>query len=199
MRASDASASKPILIALLTSSVLLLAFMILPVSADAGTSYHSTPFVHGQKYNMTVLTNAASLNFTNGVDITGLGNDSWVGFTAAGSGSGYANVTICKTAGAFPVGQVLPQKVEIYMNSSGTFNPVAVSSYGFINDTATNIPKCFWVYFTFHFSTDQVFMNLSLAVSVQAPVFTSVLPILAISTLLVAQFAISRKRRQQPL
>lgn len=147
--------------------------------------------VNGKPYNFTLTTDSSSTTSP----ITRY-SESKFNFTVAGTGTGWANATLCKTAGNFPPGQAKPQNTKIYLNgtkiTNGTDNTILIEKI----DPSQPV-TCIWVYWTFHHSTNQFSMDLSLAVSLQAPVFTSALPILAISTLLVAQFAISRHRRHR--
>lgn len=178
--------------AIITLSILSIAFLPSQIYASGGASYHSTPFVHGQKYDMNVTTNAVSLVFTNNVDTSGHPNSTWVGFTVTGTGSGFADVSICKTAGAFPLGQISKQKVNLYLNSSGSWTPTPFS-FGFVNETNTNIPRCVWINFTMQFDPDQAL--ISLAVPLQAPSFGDLLPIIVVSTLLIAGYALTKQRK----
>ncbi len=141
---------------------------------------------------MNVTTNAVSLVFTNNVDTSGHPNDTWVGFTVTGTGSGFADVSICKTAGAFPLGQISKQKVNLYLNSSGSWTS-APFSFGFVNETNTNIPQCVWINFTMRFDPDQALISLTLPL--QAPVFVELIPLIVVTTLLVTGYAIAKQRK----
>jgi hypothetical protein len=154
--------------------------------------------VHGKPYNITVNVNSLTFSFANPtsaqpgkINETTTSNNVtsfFFGFNVTGShGSpGFANVTICKTSGFFPPGQI--DKIKMYMNNT------AINA----TQTSSNLmqAKCVWLSYnwTYH-STESLTMDISLAVPLQqAPTFGGALPLVTITALSIAGYALSKKR-----
>ncbi len=178
--------------------ILMLASQSTSQTLATSSSNNTIIQVHGKPYNITVNVNSLTFSFanptsaqpgkinetTNGNNITSF----FFGFNVTGShGSpGFANVTICKTSGFFPPGQI--DKIKMYMNNT------AINA----TQTSSNLrqTQCVWLSYdwTYH-STESLTMNISLAVPLQAPVFGGAIPLLTVTTLLFAGYALSKQRK----
>ena len=191
----------------LSTIIVLIGFFLITNQATTQTlatspSYNTQIQVHGKPYNITVNVDSLTFSFANPTsaqpgkinETTDSNNVTsfFFGFNVTGAhGSpGFANVTICKTSGFFPPGQI--DKIKMYMNST-VINPTQTSS-------KTKQVKCVSLSYnwTYH-STESMTMDVSLSVSLQAPVFDGAIPLLTVTTLLVAGYALSRQRKlRQP-
>jgi hypothetical protein len=178
--------------------IVMLASQTTSQTLASSTSNNTIIQVHGKPYNITVNVNSLTFSFANPTsaqpgkinETTNSNNVTsfFFGFNVTGShGSpGFANVTICHTSGFFPPGQI--NKINMYMNNTK------------INATQTSSnlmqAKCVWLSYnwTYH-STESLTMNISLAVPLQqTPTFDGAIPLLAVATLSIAGYALSKQR-----
>ncbi len=154
--------------------------------------------VHGKPYNITVNVDSQTFSFANPTSaqpgkINETTNSNSVtsfffGFNVTGAhGSpGFANVTICKTSGFFPPGQI--DKIKMYMNNT------AINA----TQTSSNLQQtqCVWLSYNWTYqSTESFTMDISLAVPLQqTPTFDATVPLVAITTLSIAGYALSKQR-----
>lgn len=166
-------------------------------SLASSPTYNTQIQVHGKPYNITVNVDSLTFSFANPTsaqpgkinETTSISNVTsfFFGFNVTGThGSpGFANVTICKTSGLFPPGQI--DKIKMYMNNT------AISA----TQTSSNLQhaQCVWLTYnwTYH-STESLTMNISLAVPLQSPAFEGAIPLLAVATLTITGYAISKQR-----
>jgi len=180
--------------------ILLLSSQSTSQALATSTSNNTIIQVHGKPYNITVNVDSQTFSFANPTSAQpGKINETttssnvtsfFFGFNVTGAhGSpGFANVTICKTSGFFPPGQI--DKINMYMNNTK------------INATQTSSNlrqvQCVWLSYnwTYH-STESLTMNISLAVPLQSPAFDGAIPLLAVSTLIITGYALSKQRRMR--
>lgn len=187
----------------LSTIIVLIGFLLLasqstPQTLATSPSYNTQIQVHGKPYNITVNVDSLTFSFANPTsaqpgkinETTDSNNVTsfFFGFNVTGThGSpGFANVTICKTSGFFPPGQV--NKIKMYMNNT-IISPTQSSSN-------TKQTKCVSLSYNWTYqSTEALTMNISLAVPLQAPIFDGAIPLLAVTTLVVAGYALSKQRK----
>ena len=174
----------------LSAIIVLFGILLLSSQSTSQTVRASTQTIiftaHGQPYNFTLTTNS-----TWNQVITNFGETKF-NFTVTGTSGqhGYANVTLCKTSGFFPHGQAKPQNIKIYLNGTRVAdNTIQVES---INPSQKM--TCIWVYWTYHYSTNTLTVDVSLAVPLQAPTFDGTVPLLAVTILSTAGYALSKQR-----
>ncbi len=174
-------------------SILLGILMLTYMSSSQTTRASSVPItfqVNGKPYNFTVTIDSSS-TFTTSITRY---SESKFNFTLDGTGTGWANATLCKTAGFFPPGQAKPQNTKIYLNGTRIMNGTDTTLLVEKIDPSQPV-TCIWVYWTFHHSQDQFSMDLSLAVPLQqAPVFDGAIPLLAVTILVIAGYTLSKQR-----
>ncbi len=168
-------------------SLLLLA-SIAPTQVLAAGSSQTVNFqVHGEPYNFTLTTDSTAGTVT-------AYSETKFNFTLSGATGehGWANVTVCKTAGFFPPGQAKPQNIHIYMNGTMVTN---TTNTVYVEQVKPSHPvMCIWIYWTYHYSAYQTTADLSLSLSLQAPTLPDPLPILVIVSATAAGYMVIRKR-----